>query len=515
VDGVDGTTPDMSDYATVTELEALDGRVTELEANGGGGGTGGGSVDLSDYVQKTDIFRTADMTKDINIGGAFHQFGSGDTLGSITDNTNVVIGGEIGARASTTVGNFTVVGKTIMAETSGATAIGYGVIAAGANATAVGFQTHAEAHNATVVGYNAKARQSDSNNVVIGGNNVVIGNGAVSLGNRSVIVGSAVKEAKPDPNPSNYHPTENVVIGEDIEMYGTQNVVVGTNVGSLPLTTTGSVSVGHSARTEVDNSVAVGAGAFVGPAGINSVAVGAGAAVNGKDSVVIGRNAKTVLDEDGDEPYHVLIMGSDVVVNGYRAIAIGRRINVAENSIVLGMTKDYDEDENGVPDDPPTTFPPSTLAIGHRIVAHGEDSVLIGNSAKETVDSSTDPSGENVLIGRSAEAYNAANSVAIGYNCGCGDSSVVIGSQAWGEQDFNVVIGHRAHVNGTNCVCIGRDATTDTDNHILIGNGEQRVVEIGFLHFTLVGNKLTIQIKGDDPDTGTGDGNIYELEPIA
>jgi hypothetical protein len=101
-----------------------------------------------------------------------------------------------------------------------------------------------------------------------------------------------------------------------------------------------------------------------------------------------------------------------------------------------------------------------------------------------------------VAIGTHTEA-TGKNSIAIGGgNNVSGKNCIGIGRQVW--------------ATGENVIAIGNDIFCEMDA-ILIGGAVHRRIELGFLIIELVGNKLTFSVRGNDPETGTGNGYVFEI----
>lgn len=82
------------------------------------------------------------------------------------------------------------------------------------------------------------------------------------------------------------------------------------------------------------------------------------------------------------------------------------------------------------------------------------------------------------VVGTSSYATTGANySVAVGYSCGVGSSSVAIGRTAYAIGSSAICIGHASSQNvgatGQYSICLGWDANANSDNGIAIGRSTQ------------------------------------------
>jgi hypothetical protein len=272
-----------------------------------GGGSGSGK-----YLAKADVFRTpanAPAT-DINIDATYPI-----TNGSISDNSNVVIGGAItssttaaksnitlvGKGANTTYDNTVAVGAGATASGSNATVLGSGATASAISSTALGYKTEATSSYSTAIGYQAKAKYAGVTAVgfqASGGNaySTTFGYNATTVGTYSTIIGYQVAETG-----SSSTSQFNTLMGCNLSVTGKRNVIIGAMPPTVSPTGDDNTVVGYNAKSmkssttstvSTTKNVAVGSGAYVYDA-TDSVAIGYQANSTGSFSIVIGSGCST------------------------------------------------------------------------------------------------------------------------------------------------------------------------------------------------------------------------------
>ncbi|THA20727.1 hypothetical protein E5361_09635, partial [Histophilus somni] len=241
-----------------------------------------------------------------------------------------------------------------------------------------------------------------------------------------------------------------------------------------------------------DGAIAIGVGTKA--TAENAVVIGRDVSIDVKNSFVLGSN-NTVTQTDKDVRSAVVVIGS------------GTKLENSKSSIAIGAV--FVKGKNGA-DGTLIENAAWTASIGNKNkIKNGTDIVALGNNIKALDSTNEETKGtksantELVLIGNSATAETAQNSVLIGAksNAGKGAKNAVI-------------IGHsaKAEASAVGAVAIGQGATVKTDagNSIALGQGSEATKKekseatyttdtnsIKFINFSGHGNDKSVLSIGD------------------
>ena len=235
-----------------------------------------------------------------------------------------------------------------------------------------------------------------------------------------------------------------------------------------------SLAMGHSALATGDQSIAIGSAnptpkyddkgtpytAYDGTTNTQanaarSIAIGQGAKSNTEDSVAMGTGANVAS-------------GSNYKGEAYaRGVAIGNRaISQGIQGVAIG---------NGA-----AHYRDNAVAIGNNAKTYAVDGVSIGNNAEAGIQN--DPQykvNNSVAVGNSARAHGGSG-VALGNDTyALGGSSVAAGNAAWALGERSTAIGNNAHSEGYGSIAMGREASAlstqdgDKKNVVAIGDDAQ------------------------------------------
>ena len=235
-----------------------------------------------------------------------------------------------------------------------------------------------------------------------------------------------------------------------------------------------SLAMGHSALATGDQSIAIGSAnptpkyddkgtpytAYDGTTNTQanaarSIAIGQGAKSNTEDSVAMGTGANVAS-------------GSNYKGEAYaRGVAIGNRaISQGIQGVAIG---------NGA-----AHYRDNAVALGNNAQTRAKDGIAIGNNAESGIQN--DPQykvNNSVAVGNSARAHGGSG-VALGNDTyALGGSSVAAGNAAWALGERSTAIGNNAHSEGYGSIAMGREASAlstqdgDKKNVVAIGDDAQ------------------------------------------
>ena len=287
-------------------------------------------------------------------------------------------------------------GHYAQSEQIGAIAVGSASKAKGFNSLAMMRQAYAGEQYAAAIGTAASAQGKAS---------LAMGHSALATGDQSIAIGSA------NPNPK---------YDDKGTPYTAYDETTNTQANAAR-----SVAIGQGAKSNTDDSIAMGTGA----------------------NVAAGRNYK------GENFTHGIAIGSNALSQGIQGVAIG-------NSAAHYR-------DNGV-------------ALGNNAKTRAMDGIAIGNNAESGIQN--DPQykvNNSVAVGNSARAHGGSG-VALGNDTyALGGSSVAAGNAAWALGERSTAIGNNAHSEGYGSIAMGREASAlstqdgDKKNVVAIGDDAQ------------------------------------------
>ena len=287
-------------------------------------------------------------------------------------------------------------GHYAQSEQIGAIAVGSASKAKGFNSLAMMRQAYAGEQYAAAIGTAASAQGKAS---------LAMGHSALATGDQSIAIGSA------NPNPK---------YDDKGTPYTAYDETTNTQANAAR-----SVAIGQGAKSNTDDSIAMGTGA----------------------NVAAGRNYK------GENFTHGIAIGSNALSQGIQGVAIGN-----------GAAHYRD---NGV-------------ALGNNAKTRAMDGIAIGNNAESGIQN--DPQykvNNSVAVGNSARAHGGSG-VALGNDTyALGGSSVAAGNAAWALGERSTAIGNNAHSEGYGSIAMGREASAlstqdgDKKNVVAIGDDAQ------------------------------------------
>ena len=287
-------------------------------------------------------------------------------------------------------------GHYAQSEQIGAIAVGSASKAKGFNSLAMMRQAYAGEQYAAAIGTAASAQGKAS---------LAMGHSALATGDQSIAIGSA------NPNPK---------YDDKGTPYTAYDETTNTQANAAR-----SVAIGQGAKSNTDDSIAMGTGA----------------------NVAAGRNYK------GENFTHGIAIGSNALSQGIQGVAIG----------------------NGA-----AHYRDNAVALGNNAQTRAKDGIAIGNNAESGIQN--DPTykvNNSVAVGNSARAHGGSG-VALGNDTyALGGSSVAAGNAAWALGERSTAIGNNAHSEGYGSIAMGREASAlstqdgDKKNVVAIGDDAQ------------------------------------------
>ncbi|OOH88911.1 hypothetical protein BMT54_07880, partial [Pasteurellaceae bacterium 15-036681] len=371
-------------------------------------------------------------------------------------NANPQSGDGTGGGGGGTIQFMTIIGSHA-GGVEGSTVMGYAANSTGFMGTAIGREATTRKQLDTAVGYLATAQGQGSSALgsrasALGFNSVAVGNTTSALVTNAVAVGSD----------SVARGAYSTALGPSAQANGTSSFAV--NYGSQAIGH-GSLSIGRFSKSDGRNAIAVGGGAYA--LGERSIAIGVnknandgdapqGATTNGLDSIAIGTDAKTTVD-------NAIAIGKDANASNVNAVALGTGSTTSAPVACTSATV------NGVSYSGfAGTNPNSTVSVGSDTIKR-----TITNVAAGRIDSgSTDAINGSQL-------YMVANKLAEGWAIGntsktkVGDVKTNKQVNFIGEGGTTVTV-EPDSVTGNYNVRINSTATaaaTDTSTYFHVNNG--------------------------------------------
>ena len=278
---------------------------------------------------------------------------------------------------STSQGLGAAFGQYAQSNAIGAVALGSATKANAFNSLAVMRQAYAGAKYAAAIGTAASAQGEAS---------LAMGHSALAKGNQSIAIGSA------NPTP----------------LYDDRGTPYTKYDGASNTQSNGqrAIAVGQGAKSNTDDSIAMGTGA----------------------GVVSGKNDK------GENFARSVAIGRNALSQGMQGVAIG----------------------NGA-----AHYRDNAVAIGNNAKTYAVDGISIGNNAEAGVKNDSSYKVNNsIAVGNSAHA-TGGSAVAFGNDTNAsGGSSVATGNAAWALGDRSTAVGNNAHAEGYGSISMGREASS-------------------------------------------------------
>ena len=250
--------------------------------------------------------------------------------------------------------------------------------------------------------------------------------------------------------------TDAIAIGPKASATGNTSLAVGTGGDGNKHTVTfngTNVDVYYSAKSEGDNSVAVGTKANASDAGIafgNTVVAQSGGVALGNK--VLGKNSSVVVGLNSNATgTNSSAFGYNVLATGNNSTSVGNSSNVSgNNAAAFG----YNNTASGA----------GATAVGNNNTASGSNAVAVGAINKATSDGA-------VAFGNSSQA-TGNTSTAIGNTAVASDVyAVALGRNVTASASTSIAIGQNANVTATATLgtAIGMDVTADGANATALG----------------------------------------------
>ena len=136
------------------------------------------------------------------------------------------------------------------------------------------------------------------------------------------------------------------------------------------------------------------------------------------------------------------------------AIALGARSSAAPGAVVIGAGSIATGNIKGV-------------AIGHTVLANGQDAVAIGSNSQSVT--------QGVALGRLANA---------------GNSATALGNQATASGEKSVAAGNQATASGGSSIALGNSANAKNTDDVALGSGSVTGARNALTSITINGNEV-------------------------
>ena len=439
---------------------------------------GKGTNALSDSSTAIGVTATATGRGAIAIGDRAKTEGDGDDgydAIAIGTNTKAVKKGlALGAYSEAKGLESTVISNSLLANPS---------IATGTRATVIGAKSTVSGNNSVAIGDTntvASARTyalGNNINVAAGADDSLVFGTSAAVGARDTIAMGNTAQAKT---------RHSIAIGQDSS--------AGDDSANAEQKGVSAVAIGHGAKANYYDAIAIGARATVAPAAGNTTAadsiaigveatadnykttaIGTYARAKGRQSTVIANNVQgsNYSTASGDRSQ---VYGVETTVSGNNSVAIGDTNNVAAaRTYAMGNNINVaaGADDSLAFGTKASVAGINTIAMGNTTQASANYAIAVGNTAQATAEHATAMGNKSVAssvsaiaLGRQAQATNE-NAVALGAD-----------SKADGHSSFAGAVG--ASSAGTRQVSIGHYAGNNTqgsstpakpaDHAVFIGN---------------------------------------------
>ena len=330
----------------------------------------------------------------------------------------------------------------------------------GVDALAVGTQANAMTYKALAIGAYSQATGRQS--TVIG--NDIQGQPSIASGTRSQILGVQ----------SNVSGDNSVSIGDTNTIASARTYALGNNINaaagtddSLVFGTRAAVgardtiAMGNTAQSKTRHSIAIGQDSSAGDdsagteqAGVSAVAIGHGAKANYYDAIAIGARATVAPAAGNTTAADSIAIGVEATADNYKTTAIGTyaRAKGRQSTVIANNIQGSNY----------------STASGDRSQVYGVETTVSGNNSVAIGDTNNIASVRTYALGNNINvAAGAGDSLVFGTRANVNSSNAVaMGKYATVQATSGVAIGSNAVTNGINQVSIGYKAgdATATDN---------------------------------------------------
>ena len=321
------------------------------------------------------------------------------------------------------------------------------------NTVAIGSDIKSGSANTVLLGYGANIDNKSGNSTAIGVNSSIGGSSANSIAfGHGASVAQSAEESTVVGVVAKAQEAGSTAMGYKVESSGRYSVALGYGVKTLA---DSSVAIGHSSKTE----------------GVDTIAIGHSAQATINDAIAIGQNSKAIN-------HHAVAFGVEAIASGWWSQAIGTGAKsegnysnaigfgakaIGKDSMAFGSRSYAAEDSSTAFGADAQALKTGSVAFGMGTQAHQEHATAIGSKASATGKQST-------AIGSAAYAGDI-NATAIGSSAGAiGKNSVALGTKSYASKG-STAVGASAEVgyNAKNSVAIGQNASTQSENTIVIG----------------------------------------------
>ena len=386
----------------------------------------------------------------------------------------------------------------------------------GDNSVSIGDTNTVASHRTYAIGNNINAAANTQDSLAFGTRASVGGASSIAMGNAATTLARDTTAISTNAQAKTRH---SIAIGQDAS--------AGDDSANAEQAGVSAVAIGHGAKANYYDAIAIGARATVAPAAGNTTAadsiaigveatadnykttaIGTYARAKGRQSTVIANNVQgsNYSTASGDRSQ---VYGVETTVSGNNSVAIGDTNNVASaRTYALGNNINV---AAGADD---------SLAFGTSANVKGQDQISIGhNAGADAVATAKNAYGialglnagryqqggeDNYAIGQNAGQYvNGTHSVALGLNAGShiegdgnfaaadgagnyikGRNNIAIGNNAGSgaagaivEADRTISVGTRTQARGDNAVAIGTDSKALAVDATAVGQAVQASAE--------------------------------------
>ena len=383
-------------------------------------------------------------------------------IGTLSESGGPTTGGLLGTKAIAIGYQTKALGTSNVAMGYGSTAenghdsIAIGVFAKTTNkkSTAIGTLSEASGEQSTVISNNFDAKGGKSISVASGRRSQIYGAETTVSGEQSVAIGDTNTVAS----------ARTYAIGNNINLAaGTDDsLVFGTRAAVGARDT---IAMGNTAQSKTRHSIAIGQDASAGDdsanaeqKGVSAVAIGHGAKANYYDAIAIGARATVAPAAGNTTAADSIAIGVEATADNYKTTAIGTyaRAKGRQSTVIANNVQGSNY----------------STASGDRSQVYGVETTVSGNNSVAIGDTNNVASARTYAMGNNIKAAAGA------------DDSLAFGTQANVGAVHSIAMGTTAAATGIGSIALGKSASATDQRAIAMGEnavaGNEASMALGY-----------------------------------